>query len=81
VFGTPGKVGSRYEHLPRTKKGAEEAERIARANLYAPPEEPKVDPRLWVPTFGEFVETYYMPRMRTIGSKRKNKPATLSAEQ
>ena len=71
VYGTPGRGD--YSHLPCTKKGAEEAERIARVGLSKPRKQV-------APTLGEFVPTY-MGLMKTVGNKRgPNKPSTLNTK-
>ncbi len=77
LYGTPGKVGSPYEHLTNTKEGAKEAERMAREELRRP-----TVVHATVPTFEAFTEEVYMDKMETVGNKKgKNKRSVLDTKR
>lgn len=77
IFGVPATFG-----LPNTKAGAQEAERreinrVLNTGVVKVTPPPKKE----VTTFSEFADRYYLPKMRSTGNRRKNKPATLNAKE
>ena len=81
LWGRPGVPP--YQGLANNKTGAKEAEKLAIARAKNETKTPKRSEtrKREITTFGDFAEGFYMPKMRTIGNKRKNKPATLEAKQ
>ena len=83
ISGRPGVTGD-FHDLANTKVGAVEAERRAVAAALTGVLTGRVveQKRETVcPTFEEFANGVYMPKMRTLGNKRVNKPSTLNAKE
>ncbi|MBK9033442.1 MAG: hypothetical protein IPL61_19615 [Myxococcales bacterium] len=83
ISGRPGVTGP-FQDLSPTKIGATEAERRAitaalGGSWPGQPVEREEEPPC--PMFSEFAEGHYLPKMRAIGNKRVNKPATINAKE
>jgi integrase len=83
ISGRPGITGP-YQDLSNTKTGATEAERrgvAAIMNGRWPGRPVEAEGRPSCPTFEQFAKEFYMPKMKTTGNKRVNKPATIDAKE